>query len=177
MKTFICIAAIWLALFVAGASSVRCQTQVVEGYTLLNSGRGTVVCLGRWVPPTDIALPGVCEGQMVDVAQLTAISTRLSADRLDQVFFALTSIDQKLAVTNDQLERLIEATVKTQTSIDEQVRQVSELLTQTITERFDTLPEEILANDSFKEEIAKLKEDILKEVEKHYSARPTPSKK
>jgi hypothetical protein len=175
MKTLICITTIWLVFFIVGASSVQSQTQVVEGYTFIRGGTGPQVCLGRWVPPKDVALPGVCEGQVVGVDQLTAISTRLSADRLDQLLLALTSIDQKLAVNNDQLKRLIEATVNTQTSIDQQVRQVSEFLRETITKRFDALPEEILANDLFKEELTKLKEDILKEVEKHYSTRSTPS--
>jgi hypothetical protein len=80
-----------------------------------------------------------------------------------------------LAVNNYQIKRLIEATVNTQTSIDQQVGQVSELLHDAITKRFDALPEEILANDLFKEELTKLKEDILKEVEKHYSKQPKPS--
>lgn len=175
MKTLICITTIWLVFFIVGASSVQSQTQVVEGYTFIRGGTGPQVCLGRWIPPKDVALPGVCEGQVVGVDQLTAISTRLSADRLDQLLLALTSIDQKLAVNNDQIKRLIEATVNTQTSIDQQVRQVSEFLRETITKRFDALPEEILSNDLFKEEITKLKEDILKEVEKHYSTRPTTS--
>lgn len=177
MKTLICVTTMWLVFFIAGASSVQSQTQVVEGYTFMMGQSGLQVCLGRWVPPRDVALPGVCEGQVVGVDQLSAISSRLSADRLDQVKRALDSIDQKLAVNNDQLKQLIEATVDTQTSIDQQVRQVSELLRETIIERFDALPEELLANDLFKEELIKLKEDILKEVEKHYSKWPTPSTK
>jgi hypothetical protein len=175
MKTLICITTIWLVFFVAGVSSVQSQTEMVEGYTFIRGATGPQVCLGRWVPSKDVALPGVCEGQIVDVAQLTAISARLSADRLNQILFALASIDQKLAVNNDQIKRLIEATVNTQTSIDQQVGQVSELLHDAITKRFDALPEEILANDLFKEELTKLKEDILKEVEKHYSKQPKPS--
>lgn len=177
MKKLICVTAIWLVFFIAGTSPVQSQTQVVEGYTFMSGDRGPQVCLGRWVPPRDVALPGVCDGQVVDVAQLTAISARLSADRLDQLLLALAAIDQKLAVNNDQVKQLIEATVNTQTSIDQQVKQVSELLSETITKRFDALPEEILANNLFREEITKLKEDILREVEKHYSKQPTPSKK
>jgi len=136
---------------------------------------GTQVCLGRWIPPRDVALPGVCEGQIIDVTQLTAVSARLTADRLDRILLALASLDQKLAINNDQVKQLIEANVKTQTSIDQQVRQVSDLLRETIARRFEALPEEILANDLFKKELEKLKEDILKEVEKHYSKQPTPS--
>jgi hypothetical protein len=115
---------------------------------------------------------------MVDVSQLTAVSARLSADRLDQILRALGSIDEKLAVNNDRVEQLIEATAaNTQISIDQQVRQVSEILTEVITKRFDALPEEILTTDLFKEELTKLKEDILREVAKRYSTSQTPSTK
>jgi hypothetical protein len=175
MKTLTCVTTVLLVFFIMGTSSVQSQTQVVEGYTFMRGATGPQVCLGRWIPPKDVAFPGVCEGQIVDVAQLTAVSARLSADRLDQILLTLASIDQKLAVNNDQVNRLIEASVNTQTSIDQQVRQVSELLRETITKRFEALPEEIQANDLFREEITKLKEDILKEVEKHYLKRPMPS--
>lgn len=177
MKTLVCVITMALVFFMAGVTSVQSQTQVLDGYTLIRGASGTVVCLGRWIPPKDVALPGTCEGQVVDVAQLTAISSRLTADRLDQILFALSSLDQKLAINNDQLKQLIEATIKTQTSIDEQVSQVSDLLRETITTRFAALPESMRANDLFKKEIEKLKEDILKEVEKRYSRRPPPSTK
>jgi hypothetical protein len=178
MKTLICVTAIWVVFFIAGASLAQSETQVLEGYTFMRSPTGPQVCLGRWVPPRDVAFPGVCEGQMVDVSQLTAVSARLSADRLDQILRALGSIDEKLAVNNDRVEQLIEATAaNTQTSIDQQVRQVSELLTEVITKRFDALPEEILTTDLFKEELTKLREDILREVAKRYSTSPTPSTK
>lgn len=175
MKTLAFIAATWLIFFIVGAQSVSSQTQGNEGYTFIGGTTGSLVCLGRWVPSTDVALPGVCSGQLVDIAQFTAISSRLSAERLDQLLFVLGSIDQKLAVTTDQMERLIEATVNTRTSVEQQVSQVSELLSETISERFDALPREMLSSDLFKEEFTKLKEDILKEVEKLYPPRPTPA--
>jgi hypothetical protein len=177
MKTLIYATIILLVLFILGTPSVRSQTQVVEGYTFIRGTMGPQVCLGRWIPPRDVASPGVCEGQVVDVSQLTAISSRLSADRLDQILLALTSIDQKLALNNDQVKQLIETTVNTQTSIDQQMKQVSELLGETINKRFEALPEEIMANDEFKAELTKLKADILKEVETHYLKRPAPSTK
>ena len=171
MKTFVSIAAFCLALFFIGASLVWSQTQVVEGYTFIQGNSGTQVCLGRWIPPTDVALPGVCQGQLMNLPQLTAISSRISAEKLDQILGTLSSIDQRLAVNNDQIKQLINATVNTQDSIDQQVSQVNEMLRETIASRFDALPGEILANDQFKEEITKLKEDILKEVEKRYPTR------
>jgi hypothetical protein len=150
---------------------------VIEGYTFLRGALGPQVCLGRWIPPRDVASPGYCDGQLVDVSQLTAVSARVSADRLDQILLALTSIDEKLALNNDQVKQLIETTADTQASIDQQVMQVSEILSDTITKRFEALPEDILSNDLFRNELTKLKEDILKEVEKHYSRRATPPKK
>jgi len=177
MKILIGVTTIWFVFFIVGLSSVRCQTQELEGYTIVRTVTGPQVCLGRWVPPREVNLSGVCEGQMMGLSQLTAVSARQSAEKLDQLLLSLTSIDQRLAVSNDQVNRLIEATVNTQTSIDRQVRQVSELLRETITKRFDALPDEMLANDAFKKEITKLKEDILKEVEKHYPTRPTPATK
>ena len=171
MKIFVRTAVFCLALFFIGASPVRTQTQVIEGYTFLQGNSGTQVCLGRWVPSTDVALPGVCEGQLMNLPQLTAISSRISAEKLDQVLVALSSIDQRLAVNNEQIKQLINATMNTQDSIDQQVGQVNEMLHETIASRFDALPDEILANDLFKAEIAKLKEDILREVEKRYPTR------
>jgi hypothetical protein len=165
MKKISCIFTIGLILFVTGVSSVRSQTQVVEGYTLVRSGTGTLVCLGRWVPSRDIALPGVCEGELVDINHFNAVSSRMTSDKLDQMLLALSSLDQKLAINNEQIKKLIDVNVKTQTSIDEQVRQVSDLLHETITKRFEGLPGEILEDESFKKELEKLKEDILKEVE------------
>jgi len=172
MKVFFSISTICL-VFSIGISPAWSQTQPYEGYTFIQGTNGTQVCLGRWIPPTDVALPGVCDGQIMNVPQLTAISSRQSAERLDQMLTALSSIDQRLSVNNDQIKQLIDATANTQDSIDQQVRQVNEMLRETIARRFDALPGEVLANDSFKEEITKLKEDILKEVEKRY---PTRSK-
>ena len=178
MKTLFCVATTLLVFFIVSVSSVQSQTQVVEGYTLIRGSSGTVVCLGRWIPSRDVALPGTCEGQVVDLTQLSAVSSRQTVDRLEQILFALASLDQKLAVNNDQIKQLIEANVKTQTSIDHQVSQVSDLLREAITTRFDTLPDEMLTKDSFRKELEKLKEDILKEVEKYYTKKPAaPVKK
>lgn len=177
VKTLLCIAAICSLFFVVGVSSVQSQPQVFEGYTVISGPSGAQVCLGRWVPPKDVALPGVCEGQLVDVAQFTAIFTKMSADRLDQVILLLGLMDQKLAISIDQVNRLLESMVKTQTAIEQQTSQTGELLEETITKRFDALSEEILASEQLREELLKLKEDILKEVEKRYPARPAPSKK
>ena len=174
MKTLLCVAVSWLVFFVAGVSKV--QSQGTENYTFLRGPSGAQVCLGRWIPSRDPALPGVCDGQLVDVSQFTAISASLTASRLDQMLTALASIDQKLAINNDQMKQLIEAIANTQTSIDQQTSQIGDLLRERIADIFEALPQEIVASDLFKQEISKLKEDILKEVEKVYSARQKPSK-
>lgn len=175
MKTLLCVTAICSFVFVVGVSSVH--SQGLGGYTVVSGPSGPQVCLGRWIPPKDVALSGVCEGQLVDVAQFTAIFTKMSADRLDQVILLLGLMDQKLAVSIDQVNRLLESMVKTQTAIEQQASQTDEVLRETITKRFDALSEEILASDQFREELLRLKEDILKEVERQYQARPAPSKK
>jgi hypothetical protein len=166
-----------LLLLIAGASPAWPEAQVVEGYTVVRGPAGPVVCLGRWVPSRDVALPGVCDGQLVDMTQLSAISNRVSADRLEQMLSFLAAIDQKLAVNNEQMRQLTETTVKVQASIEQQSRQVGDLLQEAIARRFEALPEEIVENALFKEELARLRQDILKEVEKHYAKRPvTPAK-
>jgi hypothetical protein len=175
MKTLLCIAAIWVVFCIMGASSA--QGDAGDGYTFITSERGPQICIGRWTPPTAVGLAGFCDGQLFGMPQLSAISAKQTVDRLDQLLLVLSSIDQKLAVNNDQITMLIQAAVNTQISIEQQVRQGGELLRNAITQRFDDLPKEILANDLFKEELSKLKENILGEVEKQYSPRPAPLKK
>lgn len=160
--------AILFAFIFVCAPSVRSQTQEIGGYTVIRGGTGTIICVGRWVPSTAPGRPGYCEGQMADPSQLTAISTRQTSDKLDQLLSVLESIDQKLSDNNVQIERLIEATVNTQTTINQQTGQVSELMHDTISTRVDALSRRVLANDTFKKELEKLKEDILTDVKKYY---------
>jgi hypothetical protein len=174
MKNCICFA-VAIVFLMGSLSSV--QAQGGEGYTFLTTEFGPQICLGRWVPSKDVALPGVCQGQLVGLPQLTAISSKQTVDRLGQLLVTLDSIDRKLAINNDQMDRLIEATQNTQSSIDEQVRQVNDFLREAISRRFEELPEEMMNNDMFREELSKLKQDILKEVDKYYSRRPSPEKK
>ena len=160
--------AILFAFIFVCASSVQAQTQEIGGYTVIRGGAGSIICLGRWIPSKEPGRPGVCEGQMADPSQLTAISTKQTADKLDQLLSVLESIDQKLADNNGQIERLIEATINTQTSINQQTAQVGELMHDTISSRVDALSRRVLANDTFRKELEKLKQDILTDVKKHY---------
>jgi hypothetical protein len=175
MKKMICLVAVCLGFLMMWALPADSQTRVLGGYTFVGGGRGPQVCLGTWLPSGNVAAPGTCDGQLMDVAQLTAVSTGQSADRLGQILVSLDSIDQRLADSNDQLRRLIDATVNTQNSINEQVRSVSEVLHETINRRFDELPAEMLASKEFREEITKIKEEILGDVERLYQPRSAPA--
>jgi hypothetical protein len=172
MKKLIYFVTIWLVLFIVDSSS-QSQAQEAEGYTFIRGAMGPQVCLGRYIPPTADNVSGVCEGQVLDVLQFNAISTKLSADRLDQVIQVLEAIDNKLAANNSIMDRLIEATVATQASFDKQNRGLSE----TLEKRFDAIPEALLANDLFKQELTKLKADILGEVERRYQPPTAPAAK
>lgn len=177
MKRIIGIAAVWIMFNIICTSSALSQTQEIGGYTVIRGGSGSIICIGRWVPSTDPGRPGYCEGQMADPSQLTAISARQSADKLEQVLLILESIDQRLANNSVQIERLIEATVNTQTSISEtqasinqQTAQVGELMHDTISSRVDALSRRVLASDTFRKELEKLKQDILTDIKKYYPA-------
>ena len=173
MKTLRYVTAIGLALFILSATPAQSQ----EDYSFVANAWGPQVCLGRWTPPSDRDPYGVCDGQMMGVPQLTAISAKQTVDRLDQLLTAFASVDEKLDINNKQVSQLIEATYDTQASIDHQVKQVSEFLRETIKQRFDAIPTEILANKAFLRELIKLREDILQEVEKRYPSVPAPSTK
>jgi hypothetical protein len=172
MKTLIFSIVLSLVFFIAGE-----PTFAQEGYTFITTVKGSEICLGTWIPPRAVGLAGTCDGQMIGLPQLTAISTKQSVDRLEQMLGVMSSIDQRLSVNNDQMNRLIEAVTNTQTAIDRQVDQVSEFLRETINRKFDELPKAMLDNDLFRKELAKLKKDILEEVEKRYPSRLAPSKK
>ena len=173
MKTLSYLTAIGVALFILSATPAQSQ----EDYSFVANAWGPQVCLGSWTPPSDSNPFGVCEGQLMGIPQLTAISSKQTVDRLDQLLTAFASVDEKLDVNNKQVSQLIEATYDTQASIEQQTKQVSEFLRETIKQRFDAIPTEILANKAFLRELIKLREDILQEVEKRYPAAKTPSAK
>ncbi|MBI5632270.1 MAG: hypothetical protein HZA15_02180 [Nitrospirae bacterium] len=170
MKRLISVAAVWLVFIIVCTSSVRAQTQDIGGYTFIRGGSSSIICVGRWVPSTEPGRPGVCEGQLADPSQLTAVSTRQTADKLDQLLLVLQFIDQKLADNSAQIERLIEATVNTQAALSQQTEQVGELMHDTISSRVDALSKRVLANDTFKKELEKLKQEILADIKKLYPA-------
>jgi hypothetical protein len=163
-------------LVVMMAASQVWPQQTSEGYTFIRGLTGTEVCVGRWTPPVG-GLPGKCDGQVVDLGQFVTLSARANTERLEQMLLVLSTMDQRLALGNEQLRQLTEATMKAQASMDQHVRQANEALIDAIARRFDQLPAEVLDDEQFKEVIEKLKKDILAEVEKQYAKRPaTPAK-
>lgn len=140
-----------------------------EEYFVVNGSSGPQICIGRWVQSQDVALPGSCEGQLVDMNQFAALSAGQSADRLTQILNVLTAIDRKLAVNNDQIKELLKAAANAR--VQEEQHSRGNFLREQITKKFDELPREIPANDQYKKQIADLKEAILKEVEKAFPDR------
>ena len=102
MKTLSYVTAIGLALFIASATPAQSQ----EDYTFFANAWGPQVCLGSWTPPSDSNPYGVCDGQMMGIPQLTAISAKQTVDRLDQLLAAFASVDEKLDINNKQVSSL-----------------------------------------------------------------------
>jgi uncharacterized membrane protein len=163
MKTLRYATGIWLAFFIACATSAWSQ----EEYTFVADRYGQHVCIGRWVPSTTGAQGGTCEGEMIGLAQLSAISARQSLDKLDQLVTVLSSMSEKMDVSNEQLNLLIQVMANAQLAA-----QNNETLRRAITQRFAALSLELTDNEAFGEEISSLKKDILNEVEKRYPTTP-----
>lgn len=163
MKTLRYATVILLVFFIACASSAWSQ----EEYTFVANAYGQQVCIGRWIPSPTGAQGGVCEGEMIGVPQLAAISARQSIDRLDQLLAVLSSISEKMDVSNDQLNLLINVMANAQ-----QTAQNNEALRRAIAQRFAALSLELTDNKDFSEELSSLKEDVLREVEKRYPTTP-----
>ncbi len=172
MKSLLFAIAISLAFFGAGALPVFAQ----EGYTFITTDRGAAICFGRWITAADPALPGHCDGQVLGLSELTAISSKQSVDRLDQLLGVMSAIDQRLAENNEQIGRLIQVTSDIQSAIDRQVNPVSEFLRETINRKFAELTDQTV-DDHVRQQIERLKSDILAEVERRYPSRPLPPKK
>ena len=174
MKKYICTAAAVMMLFLGSVSTAQSQTQDLEGYTIFSGSLGPQVCVGKWIPSKDPVMPGVCEGQVVGISQLASVSARQSVDRLDKLLAVLNSIDQKMSINNDQIFMLLKAsnTPVSSGAVDQQLRQVGDLLRDAISQRFAELPDEMLTNELFGKEIETLETDIIREVEKRYLRQP-----
>ncbi len=170
----ISITASCLVGFIILASSTYSQD---EGYSFVSTNKGPGVCLGRWVQSEDLLDAGYCEGEVFGLSQYSALSSRKTVDRLDQLLVAISAIDEKMAENNNQLGTLIQATENTKASIDSQVAQVGEILLETISMRFDTLLGQLMNDDLFKAELVRLKEEILAEIDAVYFPQAPVSEK
>ena len=108
MKTLSYVTAIGLALFIASATPAQSQ----EEYSFFANAWGPQVCLGNWTPPSDSNPFGVCEGQIMGIPQLTAISSKQTVERLDQLLAVSVDKDRMARFTTqgihkDDLELLI----------------------------------------------------------------------
>jgi hypothetical protein len=147
------------------------QAQEPEGYTFLSGIMGPQVCVGQYTPPSTSDVNGLCQGQMFGLQQFSAVAARQSADRLDRIASVLEAIDEKMAASNEQLQRLTEITANNQTEV---LKNEIKLLSDAIAQRFEAMPEELISNAEFREELNKLKADIMAEVEKRLTV---PKKK
>ncbi len=163
---------ICLALLIASLPPGS-QAQESEGYSFFRGPTGPQVCIGNWTPPSKDYVSGYCDGQVLDVSQFGAVSSRMSAERLDMAIQYLQSIDSRLAANNAAIERLINATVSAKAATSQQ----DTGLRSAIRRRFDAVPAELLANESFRQEIAKLRQDILREVDSSFQQPPARSTK
>ena len=87
-------------------------------------------------------------------------------NRLDTLNNNLSTLIKLLQDSNSNTSSTITKLTETSTQLRQQNEQANELLQNLIIERFKSLPADLLVNPLFKSEIDKLKNDILKEVEK-----------
>lgn len=87
---------------------------------------------------------------------------------------ALNSVVAALNNLNARLAEIKSSTDNTSRLIDQQVQQANQLLYDAIAKRFDALPGALLTNELIKQELDKLRKDILQEVDKRLknSVRP-----
>jgi hypothetical protein len=138
-----------------------------EGYSFLSGTNGPLVCIGQYRPPSSSNVTGFCDGQLLTVGQFSAVAARQSADRLDRIAAVLEAIDEKLSANNQQLQLLTEVSADARTDA---VRTEIELLNNAIAQRFESVPEEVMADSRFREELDRLKADIMIEVEKRLAS-------
>jgi hypothetical protein len=154
---------ILLSVLIMAALPGGTAAQESEGYTFLRGISGPEVCVGQYIAPSSADVNGVCQGQVFGLQQFSAVAARQSVDRLDRIAAALEAIDQKLAANNEQMQTLIRVTANAQ---NEAVTKEISLLSSSIDERFEAIPEELLSNNEFRDELNRLKADIMEEVDK-----------
>ena len=145
--------------------------QEPEGYSFFSGISGTQVCIGQYTSPSSDNVTGVCQGQMLGLDQFSAVAARQSADRLERIAAVLETIDEKLSANNRQLQLLTEVSADARMDA---LRKEIDILNNAISQRFEAIPEDVIANSRFREELDRLRADIMAEVEKRL---PAPVKK
>jgi hypothetical protein len=160
---------IWaiIIIVIVSAAPIGSQAQEAEGYTFLSGSAGPLVCVGQYTAPSSSDVTGVCQGQLFGLQQFSAVSARQSVDRLDRIAAALEAIDEKLAANNEQLQLLTEVTANKETDM---VKNEIGLLSEAIDQRFEAVPEDLIADSRFRQALDKLKSEIMAEVEKRMPA-------
>lgn len=130
------------------------QIQRYDGNVILPSTFEDLICLGNWNAELER-----CEGSAVSSGALAAISAAKSADRLEQIRLLLDSIHNRLSENTQALLDL-------RKSFDLQNAPATQSLRQAIITRFDAVPAGILTDGLVKEELDRLRNDILGEVER-----------
>ena len=168
MKTFFPIAIFvctFLSLKAPSANAQSDQIQNYEGMVILPSTYGDLLCLGNW--NSDLKR---CDGPAVSSGALAAISAAKSVDKLEQIRLLLDKMNNGLSANTQALLNI-------QKSVDLQKRPAKESIKQAITTRFDAIPSGILTDDSVRNEIERLKQDILLEVDQSSLKSPSSSGK
>ncbi len=129
------------------------QPQNFDGKTIIPSSYGDLVCFGNWDADSR-----TCNGPQISSGGLSALSAMKSTDTLEQIRALLDTMNRTLSVNT-------EAILNIQKSFDPQSRQANASLHESIDKRFDAIPENVLTDDSVKEEFRKLREDILREID------------
>ena len=139
--------------------------QNYEGMVILPSTYGDLLCLGVW--NSDLKR---CDGPAVSSGALAAISAAKSVDKLEQIRLLLDKMNNGLSANTQAL-------LSIQKSVDLQSRPVKESIKQAIAARFNAIPSGILTDDSVRNEIERLKKDILLEVDQSGPKSPGSSGK
>lgn len=137
--------------------------QQYDGNIILPSTFEDLICLGNWNAEMER-----CEGSAVSSGALAAISAAKSADRLEQIRLLLNSI-------NNTLFENTQALIDLRKSFDLQDAPATQSLREAIITRFDAVPTGILTEDLVKEELDRLRNDILEAVERKNPAPPRSS--
>ncbi|NKE73243.1 hypothetical protein [Candidatus Manganitrophus noduliformans] len=137
--------------------------QQYDGNIILPSTFEDLICLGNWNAELER-----CEGSAVSSGALAAISAAKSADRLEQIRLLLNSINNKLSENTQAL-------IDLRNAFDLQGAPTTQSLREAIITRFEAVPSGILTEDSVKEELDRLRNDILGEVERRNLTPPRSS--